>query len=256
MQEPGPGPVGSAPSLRKWMAIAALTLRATPCIVAGMAIILPACLHAAERPSFDCDKAATLSEKAICASEALARLDREIAALYRERRTRVPLGRLLETVQRQWLELRDRCGADATCLEKEMSERKRGLEDAIARFAKAPTKDTSGFAGAYSNPYGTMEIEAVSTTEFDVTISTAEPKQGRWVCDFSGTGRLENGAITIRHQPDADTAPVVVTLKRQPGSVTVKEERTDQPDYCGNNGYIEGTYHLVKAGTAARRRTQ
>jgi len=218
----------------------------------AVAVIVTLRLDAAERPSFECARAATAVEKAICRSDALALLDREIAALYRQRRARAPSAQSFDTDQQQWLTVRDACRDDVACLEKEMSERRQHLQELVARFAKAPVKDKSGFSGAYRNAYGTVEIEAASPTEFDVTISTGEPTQGRWLCDFSGTGHVKGGAIVIQHRAEQDDRTVVVTLTRKPGLVTVREDRTDQADYCGHNGYIEGTYRQVKAKPPTR----
>jgi uncharacterized protein len=134
--------------------------------------IVPIPSGAAERPSFDCAKAIAATERAICGSDALALLDRNIAALYRQRRARVPSKQSFEAEQRQWLAVRDACGADPACLEKELKQRQADLQERIDRFAKAPAKDESGFSGAYSNDYGMVEIEAVTSTEFDVLIST------------------------------------------------------------------------------------
>ena len=144
---------------------------------------------AAERASFDCSKAVTPTEHAICRSDALSMLDRDIAALFRKRRAQAPSAQPVEANQRQWLAVRDMCKDDTACLDKEMSARKRDLQELVARFANAPAKDKSGFAGYYVNDYGSAEIEAVSPTEFDISISTAEPKNARWVCDLYGTGR-------------------------------------------------------------------
>jgi uncharacterized protein len=202
---------------------------------------------AAERASFDCRKAVTPTEYAICRSDALSMLDRDIAVLFRQRRAQAPSPQSVETSQRQWLAaVRDACNDDTACLDKEMSARKRDLQELIARFAKAPAPDKSGFTGLYVNKYGTAEIEAVSPTEFDISISTAEPTNARWMCDFYGTGRLKGTAIVVEHRP-ADAAAVVVTLTRNGGTLTVKEDRTDQPDYCGHNGTVEGTYRREKA---------
>jgi len=214
-------------------------------------MIVPIALSAAERPSFDCAKATTAPERAICGSDALAMLDRNIAALYRQRRTRVPSTQSFDTEQRQWLAMRDACDADAACLEKELKQRQADLQERIDRFAKAPTQDKSGFAGAYSNHYGMVEIEAVTSTEFDVLISTAE-KEGRWQCDFSATGHLKGGAIVINYRSEVDDRTVVVTLTRKGGRLLVREDRAGQSDYCGHNGYIEGTYRPSTANARTR----
>jgi uncharacterized protein len=222
-----------------------------PAVFAAFVLSVPSKPHsaiAAPLASFDCRKAVTPTEQAICRSDALSMLDRDIAALFRQRRAQAPSAQSVETSQRQWLAaVRDACKDDTACLDKEMSARKRDLQELIARFAKAPAPDKSGFTGYYVNEYGTAEIEAVSPMEFDVSISTAEPTNARWLCEFSGTGRLTGTAIVLEHRPSADATPVVITLQRRGGALTVKEDRTDQTDYCGHNGYIEGTYRREKA---------
>jgi uncharacterized protein len=214
---------------------------------AGMLVVLwvfaVGAVCAAERPSFDCAKATTPTERAICADEALAVLDREIADLYRRRRAKSPAPRVVDGSQKQWLAIRDACKEDLACLKKEHTARKEALEEEIARFAKAPSKDTSGFSGVYAHEFGSVEIEAVSATEFDVSINNVERTNARWVCDFSGTGRLKNGAIVIDYKPETEGyEPITVTLRRKGDRLTVTEKRESQADFCGHNGYIEGTY--------------
>ncbi len=84
-------------------------------------VVLAICLSAqaaigAEqyKPSFDCSKAETAAEIMICDDEQLARLDRELASLYREARTEFkgsPDLVNLKRDQRAWLRARDDCMA-------------------------------------------------------------------------------------------------------------------------------------------------
>ena len=208
-------------------------------------VLIAACpAHAAERPSFDCGKASTPTELKICKVDALAVLDRELAALYRKRRSGSPNPKSVEGAQNQWLAVRDVCAADEACIAKEMTAHKKALEEAIARFANAPAKDPTGFSGNYANDFGTVEIEAVSTVEFEVTISTVEPDRARWVCDFGGTGQLKNGAIVIEYKSETEgVAPRTITIRSKGGALTVSDvSKGSQPDYCGYRGTIEGTF--------------
>lgn len=69
-------------------------------------------------PSFDCARAGTPAEFAICASPTLAALDRALAGSYRAARDRLGAAgrqRLLDD-QRAWLARRDGCGGDPACL--------------------------------------------------------------------------------------------------------------------------------------------
>ena len=80
----------------------------------------------APRASFDCGRAGRAAEKAICASSDLAGFDSSVAASYRDDlRQFAATGdhaatAKLETSQKDWLRVRDRCGADAACLRKAM----------------------------------------------------------------------------------------------------------------------------------------
>lgn len=70
----------------------------------------------AQGPSFDCARARTGPERAICADPALSALDRRMADLYVGRLGEVADGGPLAAVQSLWLRWRDTCGADAACL--------------------------------------------------------------------------------------------------------------------------------------------
>lgn len=81
----------------------------------------------APAPSFDCKKAASTVEKAVCADTALARQDRQVAEAYARRREnesdQKARAGLLEA-QRAWLAMRDQtCGGDAACLSKAYRQR-------------------------------------------------------------------------------------------------------------------------------------
>lgn len=73
----------------------------------------------ADPPSFDCAKAATPAETAICADENLSYLDWLLGGHYRQAQAALGDGAVcLRSDQRRWLrEVRDRC-TDAACLER------------------------------------------------------------------------------------------------------------------------------------------
>ena len=85
-------------------------------LVALSAALLPQLGQAA---SFDCAKAATFVEKAICSRASLSRLDDALADNYRAMRA-ANIGdgarRHLQSTQKQWLAERNRC-TDERCVE-------------------------------------------------------------------------------------------------------------------------------------------
>ncbi len=70
------------------------------------------------KPSFDCARAATATEKAICASPAIATLDRVMAEAYGKiyAARRGTARSALVRQQKEWLKRRNACGADVACL--------------------------------------------------------------------------------------------------------------------------------------------
>jgi hypothetical protein len=71
--------------------------------------------------SFPCGRAASVTEKAICASFTLAAWDRSVALAWRRASEGAAPGPA--TGQKEWLRTRDACGADPRCLEEKMSSR-------------------------------------------------------------------------------------------------------------------------------------
>lgn len=73
-------------------------------------------------PSFNCDRAATIVEMAICRSRELAQLDRALSSAYSAQRdiaSSLGASRLASD-QKAWLAQRDRCGASIPCLSTSM----------------------------------------------------------------------------------------------------------------------------------------
>ena len=85
------------------------------------------------RPSYDCRDARTQGEQAVCASPALAALDRDMAARYRaaEARADRPQARLLGFTRDRFLAFRDSCPSDA-CIANAYRGRIREIDDIMA----------------------------------------------------------------------------------------------------------------------------
>ena len=84
-------------------------------------------------PSFDCRRARTAGERAVCDSGSLAALDRTMAAQYREAAANggPEERRLLVQTRNRFLGFRDRCGTD-TCIANAYRGRMREIDDIIA----------------------------------------------------------------------------------------------------------------------------
>lgn len=82
------------------------------------------------RPSFDCAGARLATEMAICASPEIANYDSTMAALYVQRRRGLTGARRqqLTIQQRNWLNRRNSCGSNLSCLKRVYEQRIRQLQ--------------------------------------------------------------------------------------------------------------------------------
>ena len=88
--------------------------------------------------SFDCTKAETADEKAICADRQLNDEDVEMAVLYSRLKPLLGMGARgdLDDEQVAWLKRRAGCGDDRVCLSKAYQERVRQLRGGFEALAK------------------------------------------------------------------------------------------------------------------------
>jgi uncharacterized protein len=75
--------------------------------------------------AFDCAKATTMVEKAICADAALKRIDDELAAVYGAVRASLtePEQKMMTLSQKRWIARREACGSDVNCVKGQTEER-------------------------------------------------------------------------------------------------------------------------------------
>lgn len=96
-----------------------------------MPVLLSAAAHAS---SFNCDSAANLSEKAICADPYTSDLDRKLGALWSSTLPKVADPKALKSDQRQWLKQRNQCADNLSCLRQEYQMRLVELGHAATPF--------------------------------------------------------------------------------------------------------------------------
>ena len=100
----------------RWMGLAALVLLASLALAS-----------VASAASFDCAKAGTPAEKAICKDPAVSRLDEDVAAAFKTAQGLWPAGNwsaYVRNEQREWLKDRNAiCKADAACLKQDYQRR-------------------------------------------------------------------------------------------------------------------------------------
>jgi uncharacterized protein len=208
-----------------------------------IALVGAAHAYAAERPSFDCAKAATATERTICANDRLARLDRSLATAYRRLGAELAVtGEVFANEQTAFLKQRDACGADVACLVRNMEERRAAL--ALERQSKAGPEEA--FVGRYRSSYGRIILRRTLNRDYEMTGQTSDPK-GRWTCDISGKIKsVETGTATVEAGEDDDSRPLYLKIRRDALIVTEDETRRLAGYTCGANGSVEGAYRRTE----------
>lgn len=81
--------------------------------------------QSAQAASFDCSRARTPTEIAICANPEVSSLDEDLAGLYRSLLNQLPAHQAdqVRQEQRSWIKARNSCGADIDCLRARYEER-------------------------------------------------------------------------------------------------------------------------------------
>jgi uncharacterized protein YecT (DUF1311 family) len=201
------------------------------------------------QPSFNCARATTVVERAICGDAELGRLDRQMANRFAAVRVALdPATRatLLED-QRQYLWVRDEQYRTIPARERVASLR----EDIRARidFLEAiETRPRAGVIGYWSNNYSTVYVTPGRPGWVRVQATAAEPLTARWTCDFDVNARLTSGGArgTTADTPDTEFGSLgwIITLQRR--GVQLNIEECCSAGFCGNGGTISGDYLPIR----------
>lgn len=195
--------------------------------------------HAENRPSFDCRKASNATEKRICADPDLARLDRDLASLWRAMiHSFTDNGQVSEirADQKQWIAGRNECGDDAHCIAsryREEIDRFQG-KDKSYPAAGVFERENIGEAALYPHDGGYL-----------VSIQTADPKNGSWTCEVTGTAKPDGDALRVT----AGDASFAVTPKGLQSLMIAPnpEVLAVASKACGLNGTFAFTYTREKS---------
>jgi uncharacterized protein len=104
----------------------------------ALAVMVLLGCHGANAASFDCRKASSPDEFAVCDSRELSQLDVKMATLYDTIIRLVGMGVRgdMQDQQRAWLRVRGGCGADRACIRSLYDARIRTLETEVERISR------------------------------------------------------------------------------------------------------------------------
>ena len=137
---------------------------------------------AAPKPSFDCAKARTSVEKAICADDGLAAQDASVGKNYnRARKSFDPeAAKALTQDQRYFVQVRDDSYAEPFGSGTPAEELANRLKYRDAFLASLSLKKRAGFEGDWENLAGGFSVKKQADGSLLVDGSAAHPQNGRW----------------------------------------------------------------------------
>jgi uncharacterized protein YecT (DUF1311 family) len=163
----------------------------------ALAVFLSVCLVPAHAASFDCSKAATAMEKAICGDQELSRLDEELASAYKAALKDKAHAAFIRKLQRDWLSQTRACATSGECIKERYRHRIATLRAGVvtspagkladARISHTATRLMDGRVLIAGGEGG--EDEDGTTSGALASAELYDPTTKR----FSATGHLVNG---------------------------------------------------------------
>jgi uncharacterized protein len=180
--------------------------------------------------TFDCNKASTFVEKAICSDSRLTRMDDQLGRLYKDALAASSNSAALKTEQKAWLSSRDQC-KDSDCIMKAYADR---ISSLSPKSAAAKSLD---FTGTYKAANGGVIVQQTPDGKIKFSISATYRTN---VGEVSGEVPLSGDAANYADkETDCD-----LSFKFAPGKLVVTQDGS-----CGMglNVSASGTYKRVSA---------
>jgi uncharacterized protein len=181
--------------------------------------------------SFDCSKAETFIEKAICSNKELSDLDDQLLNAYKKALASDPQQKDL---QRQWLKLDRNVCQDTNCLKLSYKKRLNELNS-----SKGIAIAADDFTGHYTKKNGEVNVQMLSIDKLKIHINTVV---GMHPCnigeDDDAMAVIKGNTATYK---DEQGAVIVLTF----GKNNLKVKTNDQANgYCGSAaaGSMDGNY--------------
>jgi uncharacterized protein len=190
-----------------------------------------ALMPSARAATFDCNKASTFVEKAVCSDSRLSAMDDDLGRLYKAALAGTSNSETLKSDQKAWLSLRDQC-QDSDCIKKAYGDRISAL--------KGSSADTAGsVTGTYKMKNGEVRVQQTANGRIKFSLNAAYQMN---VGEVSGEAPL-TASVASYADKDNDCA---LSFKFASAKLVVSQDGT-----CGMglNVSASGTYN--RASSAA-----
>ncbi|TDN51712.1 uncharacterized protein DUF1311 [Buttiauxella sp. JUb87] len=196
-------------------------------------------VHSTHAASFDCSKATTAIEHAICDNETLSQLDSTLNEKYQTAMANLSDegASELRKNQRSWLKERDACNADAACLENLFNQRKSSLQattqqaetqlDAIIASIPADPANAAYQLKQYRGPLASAWLVYLNRFEPTSGVTAEEAKQRHQVAVTALNKQNDFAASLLKdieNDPKTSKNVAVLTFLR----MTIEQGRYDE----------------------------
>lgn len=195
-------------------------------------------LQAAASPSFNCQKAASVVERAICSDEILADLDQQLGKIWKSFLSAfndADMKAQMRQEQSAWVTSRNQCQADINCISTAYKQRLNAL---------GFEQHNHPLAGQYANEaIGSVTVYPAKDGGFLVAIQTADPNQGTWTCEVYGKAVGNQNSLSITVDSNHFSATIsdagILTIEANDDVFSVAQS------HCGLNGGFSDSYRRV-----------
>jgi uncharacterized protein len=200
--------------------------------LAAVAVVVLGAGVASGAPSFDCDKAQSVSEKEVCRVPELQWLDRQLAHLYRDVKGKG--GPRVIADQRTFLAQREACGSRLECLNQVYHQRLRML---------GKLSDTFDAVGAFRPAQFGGEMWVVRYRGRTGAIQLLTVGGGGHTCVFETDNATQTGRGVLKAVETIDEG--TCRLNVLPEGNDLRVETHNCQGFCGVRAVMDGTYTRV-----------
>lgn len=212
-------------------------------IKAGLACALAGLPALALAAGFDCGKARTATERAICADAVTDALDAALAVRWRDALARSRYPAELKTDQMAWLAARSQCQGNSACLRQSYTRRLAEL-DATAVEGVFDWNGEWTRVGGHSS-HSALSIVRLGSDRFRIGLDAAA---GANMGGYSGDAQLDGDALRLQGGDDSDP-DCRMLLRRVHRQIELEQSQ----GHCGAGAgvYYAGRYVADAGGDAA-----
>ena len=229
------------------------TNRLLPMLALGIATSLTGqYAQAATKPTFDCTKAASMAEKAICADPRLAKLDIRVSHSYRTALKHLDaIGRnALKDDQQHFIERRNEdTEADDVVTDEDrfkiVSKLLAERADFLDTIAPAPP---GTIVGNWEGPSGHVTITRIDGGRLHVDLENYYPYNAHGTCGLDETVPMAESLHIPDTGPDEKPTGMIINILRNGAVVIVNTsgDATEQSVNCGIGSAFQGTFFYIR----------